>query len=229
MGLTQFFIDLRTDNRQRNCYWQDRGEDGGRGRTWQLSPFLSGNKLKTLSEQSVSTPPAPEELPEEHTHTQTGLGPEQVYWPGLLIRFHWSPCTCRWRTVSMLGGTCREGFWGQSQWLCSEFLRQRLTSSGHAAPTDTQTQTNIQSEPSHSLTDGGRTGLCGLTYHSDVTEQHWALRVDAQSLLEMDFCKVELFLFVVNHSQSVPNTNKQTGNDVSVEAISLASTNEQPH
>lgn len=73
MGLTQFFIDLRTDNRQRNCYWQDigedRGEDGGRGRTWQLSPFLSGNKLKTLSEQSVSTPPAPEELPEEHTHT----------------------------------------------------------------------------------------------------------------------------------------------------------------
>ena len=43
-----------------------------------------------------------------------------------------------------------------------------------------------------------------LTYHSDVTEQHRALRVDAQSFLKVDFCQVELLLFVVNHPQTIP-------------------------
>lgn len=47
-------------------------------------------------------------------------------------------------------------------------------------------------------------GCYMLTYHSDVAEQHGALRVDAQSFLEVDFCQVELLLFVVNHPQTVP-------------------------
>lgn len=42
------------------------------------------------------------------------------------------------------------------------------------------------------------------TYHSDVTEQHGALRVDAQRLLEVDFCQVELLLLVVNHPKAIP-------------------------
>lgn len=48
-----------------------------------------------------------------------------------------------------------------------------------------------------------------LTYHSDVTEQHRALRVDAQSFLKVDFCQVELLLFVVNHPQTIP-THRHT-------------------
>lgn len=47
-------------------------------------------------------------------------------------------------------------------------------------------------------------GCYELTYHSDVTEQHGALRVDAQSFLKVDFCQIELLLFVVNHPQTVP-------------------------
>ncbi len=51
------------------------------------------------------------------------------------------------------------------------------------------------------------------TYHSDVTEQHRALRVDAQSFFKVDFCQVELLLFVVNHSQTVPkHTHTHTRN-----------------
>ena len=47
-----------------------------------------------------------------------------------------------------------------------------------------------------------------LTYNSDVAEQHGALRVDAQSFLEMDFCQIELLLFVVNHPETVPTHTK---------------------
>lgn len=37
-----------------------------------------------------------------------------------------------------------------------------------------------------------------------MAEQHRALRVDAQSLLEVDLSQVELLLFVVDHPQTVP-------------------------
>lgn len=43
-----------------------------------------------------------------------------------------------------------------------------------------------------------------LTYHPNVTEQHGALRINAQSFFEVNFCQVELLLFVVDHSQTIP-------------------------
>ncbi len=56
-------------------------------------------------------------------------------------------------------------------------------------------------------------GCYKLTYHSNVTEQHRALRVDAQSFLKVDFCQVELLLFVVNHPQTIPiHTHTHTVN-----------------
>lgn len=37
-----------------------------------------------------------------------------------------------------------------------------------------------------------------------MTQQHRALRVDAQSFFEVNFCQVELLLFVVDHAQTIP-------------------------
>lgn len=56
------------------------------------------------------------------------------------------------------------------------------------------------------------------TYHSNVAEQHRALRVDAQGFLKVDLSQVKLLLFVVNHSQTIParahtHTMKKIKND----------------
>lgn len=64
-------------------------------------------------------------------------------------------------------------------------------------------------EAAHTLSvrksSGSEVGdLLWSTYHSDVAEQHGALRVDAQSLLEVDLSQIELLLLVIDHPQTVP-------------------------
>ena len=49
------------------------------------------------------------------------------------------------------------------------------------------------------------------TYHAYVAVQHRARWVDRQSLAEVDFSQVELLLFVVNHTNTIPGT--KSGND----------------